>query len=150
VQGGGTIAVARGAVSAGTSGSETFSRARTSPGGTERRGATFPAARGGHGSEGLGLPLLAGGGVRTEREYVRCARRVPAGVATEPGQQRSEDAADGAGGEVKSEVDKTSAKSGIEIAPALSVEIRVREQNAEIEAASESEVAVFTAAQGWV
>jgi hypothetical protein len=49
---------------------------------------------------------------------------------------------------VKKEMDKTSAKSGIQIDPALNVEVRVREQDTE--AASESEVAVVTAAQGWV
>ncbi len=55
---------------------------------------------------------------------------------------------------MKSEADKTPTKSGIEIDPAssemLSVEIRVREQDAEIEAASEGEVAVLTAAEGWL
>lgn len=52
---------------------------------------------------------------------------------------------------MKKEMEKTSAKSGMRIDPALNVEIRVREQDTEAaEAASESEVAVLTAAQGWV
>jgi hypothetical protein len=52
---------------------------------------------------------------------------------------------------VKKEMDKTSAKSGMQIDAALSVEIRVREQGTEVvEAASESELALVTAAQGWV
>jgi len=52
---------------------------------------------------------------------------------------------------VNSEVERTSANSGMEIDPALSVEIRVREQDTElVETASESEVAALTAAQGWV
>ena len=86
-----------------------------------------------------------------QREYVCCAGRVSAGVATEPEQQRSEDAADGAGGEVKTEMENTPAKSGMRIGPPLSVEIRVHEQCTEpVEAASEGEVAVLIAAQGWL
>src|ERR1019366_3495416 len=151
VQGRRAFVVARGAVSAGTSSSETFSGTCTSAGWTERGGTTLPATGGCHGSEGLGPPLLARSVVRRERECVRCAGGVSAGVATEPGQQRSEDAADGAGGEVKKEME-TPAKAGMRIDSALSVEIiRVREQGPEsVAAASESELALVTAAQGWV
>jgi len=57
---------------------------------------------------------------------------------------------------VKKEMDDASAKSGMHIAPALSVkllsvELRIREQGREpVEAATESEVALVAAAQGWV
>jgi hypothetical protein len=56
---------------------------------------------------------------------------------------------------VKKETEKTSAKSRLQVDPAsspgkLSVEIRVREQGTEALAASQSEVAVMTAAQGWL
>jgi hypothetical protein len=56
---------------------------------------------------------------------------------------------------VKSEMDETSAKPGTQIGVAsnretLSVEIRVNEQGTEALAASEKEVAVVTAAQGWL
>jgi hypothetical protein len=55
---------------------------------------------------------------------------------------------------VKKDTEKTSAKSRSQVDPAsspgmLSVEIRVREQGTEALAASQSEVAVMTAAQGW-
>jgi len=49
---------------------------------------------------------------------------------------------------VKKEMDETSATSGTRIDPALNVGIRVREQRAA--AASEHEVTVLAAAQGWV
>src|ERR1019366_3776202 len=151
VQGRRAFVVARGAVSAGTSSSETFSGTCTSAGWTERGGAVLPAAGGGHGSEGLGLSLWARRVVRRERECIRCAGGVSAGVATEPGQQGSAATADGAGGEVKKEME-TPAKAGMRIDSALSVEIiRVREQGPEsVAAASESELALVTAAQGWV
>jgi len=56
---------------------------------------------------------------------------------------------------VKSKMDKTSTKSGLQVDPApgpeiLGVEIRVHEQGAEVLAASEAEIAVVAAAQGWV
>jgi len=52
---------------------------------------------------------------------------------------------------VKQEMENTPAKSGIEIDPALSVAIRVHEQDTEpVEAASEGEAAVLTAAPGWL
>ncbi len=52
---------------------------------------------------------------------------------------------------MKKEMENTPAKSGTRIGPPLSVEIRVHEQCTEpVEAASESEVAVLTAAQGWL
>jgi hypothetical protein len=56
---------------------------------------------------------------------------------------------------VKSEMDETSAKPGMQIDPAsspemLSVEIRVNEHGTEALAASEKEMAVVTAAQGWL
>ena len=49
---------------------------------------------------------------------------------------------------MKKEMDETSAKSGTRTDPALNLEIRVREQDAA--AASEREVTVLAAAQGWV
>ena len=56
---------------------------------------------------------------------------------------------------MKSEMDETSAKPGMQIDPAsspemLSVEIGVNEQGTEALAASEKEMAVVTAAQGWL
>ncbi|MGD0792533.1 MAG: glycosyltransferase family 39 protein [Terriglobales bacterium] len=52
---------------------------------------------------------------------------------------------------MKQEMENTPAKSGIEIDPALSVAIRVHEQDTEpVEAASEGEAAVLTAAPGWL
>jgi len=52
---------------------------------------------------------------------------------------------------VKKEMENTPAKSGLRIGPPLSVEIRVHEQcNEPAEAASEGEVAVLIAAQGWL
>ncbi len=52
---------------------------------------------------------------------------------------------------MKKEMENTPAKSGMRIGPPLSVEIRVHEQCTEpVEAASESEVAVFIAAQEWL
>jgi hypothetical protein len=56
---------------------------------------------------------------------------------------------------VKSEMDETSVKPGMQIDPAsspemLSVEIGVNEQGTEALAASEKEMAVVTAAQGWL
>src|ERR1039458_8391934 len=76
VQGRRTTAYPRGAVSAGTGGSEAFSGARLAAGGTERGSATLPAASDGYGPESLGLSLLARDVVRTEREYLRRADRV--------------------------------------------------------------------------
>ena len=51
---------------------------------------------------------------------------------------------------MKKEIEKTPAKSGIQIDPALNVAIRVYEQSTEALEASESEVVVVTPAQGWV
>jgi len=56
---------------------------------------------------------------------------------------------------VNKETEKTSAKSSVQVDTAsspgkLSVEIRVREQGTEALAASQSEVAVMTAVQGWL
>ena len=52
---------------------------------------------------------------------------------------------------MKKEMENTPAKSGLRIGPPLSVEIRVHEQcNEPAEAASEGEVAVLIAAQGWL
>ena len=52
---------------------------------------------------------------------------------------------------MKTEMENTPAKSGLRIDPPLSVEIRVHEQCTEpVEAASEGEVAVLIAAQGWL
>ena len=52
---------------------------------------------------------------------------------------------------MKQEMENTPAKSGMRIGPPLSVEIRVHEQGTEpVEAASEGEGAVLTAAQGWL
>src|SRR5580658_6718051 len=85
VQRGCAIAVARGAIGAGTGGSETFPGARTSRGRAERGGATVSDAGSGHGPDGLGLPLLAGSVIRTGREYACRADGVSAGAAFEPG-----------------------------------------------------------------
>jgi len=51
---------------------------------------------------------------------------------------------------VKKETEETPAKSGTRLDHALSVEIRVREQNPETLEASEAEVAAVAAAQGWM
>jgi hypothetical protein len=51
---------------------------------------------------------------------------------------------------VKTEKENPSAQSGARVAEPLRVEVRVHEQGMEASEASESEVAVVTAAQGWV
>jgi hypothetical protein len=50
---------------------------------------------------------------------------------------------------VKNEIEQTPAKSGARVDPALQVEIRVREQDAEALRASAGDGALVTAAQGW-
>jgi hypothetical protein len=70
------------------------------------------------------------------------------GIATQPGQQRSEASVDGAGGEVNNQLDRTSIASGAPINPDLSLEVRVHEYTDESVNTVQGENKLVNAAPG--